>query len=51
VSGEVKTSGFYDAETNKKLVFLTNNFLLSAYTITQIYRARWKIEKYYFSAI
>jgi IS4 transposase len=28
-------------------VFLTNNFLLSAYTITQIYKARWKIEEFY----
>ena len=39
--------GFYDTETNKKLVFLTNNFFLSAYTITQIFKARWKIEEFF----
>jgi hypothetical protein len=31
---------FYDAERNKKLVFITNNFLLSAQTIADIYKAR-----------
>ena len=44
---ELRLVGFYDAETDKELVFLTNNFLLSAYTITQIYKARWKIEEFY----
>lgn len=44
---KLRLVGFYDAETDKKLVFLTNNFLLSAYTITQIYKARWKIEEFY----
>ncbi|MGH7791396.1 MAG: IS4 family transposase, partial [Thermodesulfobacteriota bacterium] len=39
--------GFHDPETNKQLVFLTNNFLLSAYTITQIFKARWKIEEFF----
>ena len=39
--------GFHDTETNKKLVFLTNNFFLSAYTITQIFKARWKIEGFF----
>ncbi|HWP92543.1 MAG TPA: IS4 family transposase [Thermodesulfobacteriota bacterium] len=44
---KLRLVGFYDAETDKELVFLTNNFLLSAYTITQIYKARWKIEEFY----
>ena len=39
--------GFYDEETNKELVFLTNNFSLSAYTITQIFKARWQIEIFF----
>lgn len=39
--------GFHDTETNKTLVFLTNNFVLSAYTITQIFKARWKIEEFF----
>lgn len=45
--GKLRLVGFHDAETDKKLVFLTNNFLLSAYTITQIFKARWKIEEFY----
>jgi len=32
---------------HKELMFLTNNFVLSAYTITQIYKARWRIEEYF----
>jgi hypothetical protein len=39
--------GFHDTETNKTLVFLTNNFVLSAHTITQIFKARWKIEEFF----
>jgi len=35
---------FYDAERQKRLVFLTNNFLLPAHTIAQLYKARWRIE-------
>ena len=31
--------GYKDKETKKKFVFLTNNFRLAAYTITQIYNA------------
>jgi hypothetical protein len=34
-------------ETGKKLVFLTNNFLLPALTITQLYRQRWQIELFF----
>ena len=44
---KLRLVGFYDTETNKRLVFLTNNFLLSAYTITQIFKARWKIEEFF----
>jgi IS4 transposase len=36
-----------DPETEKVLVFLTNNFTLSAYTISQIYKARWQIEVFF----
>ena len=35
---------YYDVEQNKKLVFLTNNFTLSALTITELYRKRWQID-------
>jgi len=39
--------GYFDAETNKKFVFLTNNFALPALTITQLYKCRWQIEIFF----
>jgi len=44
---ELRLVGFIDPETKKEFVFLTNNFTLSAYTITQIYKARWQIELFF----
>src|SRR5512135_2827719 len=38
---------FKDPETGKTLAFLTNNFLLPALTITQLYRLRWRIELFF----
>ena len=38
---------YYDAETKKELVFLTNNRKLAAITIAQIYKARWQIELFF----
>jgi Domain of unknown function (DUF4372)/Transposase DDE domain len=38
---------FKDPETGKNLVFLTNNFVLPALTITQLYRLRWRIELFF----
>jgi hypothetical protein len=38
---------FLDAEHNKRYVFLTNNFALSAATIAQLYRCRWKVELFF----
>ena len=38
---------FYDAERNKKLVFITNKFSLPAQTIADIYKARWQIELFF----
>ena len=38
---------FRDPETGNSLVFFTNNFTLSAYTIAQIYKNRWRIEIYF----
>jgi hypothetical protein len=39
--------GFFDAETNKKFVFLTNNFTLPALAITQLFKCRWQIEIFF----
>ncbi len=38
---------FTDSENNKKLTFLTNNFILPAYTIAQLYKCRWQIELFF----
>ena len=38
---------YVDTETNKYLVFLTNNFDLAALTITQIYKCRWQVELFF----
>ena len=38
---------YFDRPTNKALVFLTNNFTLSALTITQLYRCRWQVELFF----
>ena len=38
---------FKDPETGKSLVFLTNNFALSAITITELYRCRWQVELFF----
>jgi hypothetical protein len=38
---------YYDKETDKNLTFLSNNFILPAYTITQLYRFRWMIELFF----
>ena len=38
---------FRDPETDKRLVFLTNNFTLPALTIAQIYKLRWQVELFF----
>jgi hypothetical protein len=38
---------FHDAETDKRLVFLTNNFTLSSPIIAQLYRSRWQVELFF----
>jgi hypothetical protein len=38
---------FKDSDSGKTLVFLTNNFVLPALTITKLYRLRWQIELFF----
>ena len=38
---------FKDPETDKTLIFLTNNFALPALTITELYRCRWQVELFF----
>jgi len=39
--------GYFDVKTNKKFIFLTNNFTLPALTIAQLYKCRWRIEIFF----
>jgi hypothetical protein len=38
---------FKDPETAKTFIFLTNNFVLPAFTITELYRCRWQVELFF----
>jgi hypothetical protein len=38
---------FKDPETGKTLVFLTNNFAVTAATICALYKARWQVELFF----
>jgi len=38
---------FYDKETNKRFLFLTNNFELSAEDVALLYKYRWRIELFF----
>jgi hypothetical protein len=38
---------YLDPDTDQRLIFLTNHFELPALTITQLYKARWRIEIFF----
>jgi hypothetical protein len=38
---------YISPETNKKLVFLTNNFSVTALTVAELYRHRWHVELFF----
>jgi hypothetical protein len=38
---------YLDKKTHKRLTFLTNNFVLPALTIAQIYKCRWQVELFF----
>ena len=38
---------YYDPINHKRLVFLTNNFLLPALSIAKLYQCRWKVELFF----
>jgi hypothetical protein len=38
---------YLDVETRKRFKFLTNNFILPAFTIAQIYKSRWQVELFF----
>jgi transposase len=38
---------YLDGQNNKRFIFLTNNFILPAITIAELYRCRWQIELFF----
>ena len=38
---------FFDIENHRRLIFLTNNFILPALTIALLFKRRWKIELFF----
>ena len=38
---------YFDSTTQNRLIFLTNNFRLSALTIADLYRCRWQVELFF----
>ncbi len=38
---------YYDADTGKNLIFITNNFDLPALIIAMLYKARWQVELFF----
>jgi hypothetical protein len=45
--GKMRRIKFYDIETDKTLIFLTNNFELKATEIAMLYKHRWFIETFF----
>lgn len=44
---QLRRISYYDVETDKRLVFLTNNVTLPALTIPQLYKCRWRVELFF----
>jgi hypothetical protein len=45
--GKLRRIRYYDADNDKRLIFLTNNFMLPAVTIAELYRCRWQVELFF----
>ena len=45
--GPLRLIRYYDGDKQIELVFLTNNFEVSALEITRLYRHRWQIEVFF----
>jgi hypothetical protein len=44
---QLRRIAYYDADTKKRLVFLTNHFDLPALSVAQLYRLRWRVELFF----
>jgi len=43
----VRRISYFDVDKQKRLVFITNNFRLSAHTVAELYRCRWQVELFF----
>lgn len=43
----IRRVSYFDIETDKRFVFLTNNFNLPALIIAQLYKCRWQVELFF----
>jgi hypothetical protein len=46
-SEKLRRIRYHDTETKKHLAFLTNNFMLPALVIAQLYKCRWQVELFF----
>jgi hypothetical protein len=44
---QLRRVSYLDVKTKKRFKFLTNNFMLPALTIAQIYKSRWQVELFF----
>ena len=44
---KLRRVNYYDAKTEKRFSFLTNNFIVPALVITELYRCRWQVELFF----
>ncbi|MDR2470366.1 MAG: IS4 family transposase [Tannerella sp.] len=44
---KIRKIRYYDAEQDREFIFLTNDFLSDAKTVTELYRKRWNIELFF----
>lgn len=46
-SSKLRRIKYHDTEQNRDFVFLTNNFMLSAKSVAELYRSRWRVELFF----
>ena len=44
---KIRRVRYFDSENDKRLTFLTNNFLIPALTVARLYKSRWKVELFF----
>ncbi|HEY5673307.1 MAG TPA: IS4 family transposase, partial [Malonomonas sp.] len=44
---KLRRVSYVDKERDKRLVFLTNNFMIPAITVAEIYKQRWQVELFF----